>query len=569
MTTDFWQRKTTTIGAYAALGLIALALFAMRLSGPPNLMDNDQERPAAYVRDVTQNGNWLCQRDATGDITSKPPLYTWLAALAAITFGRLNLFTLYLPAALSTLVLAWLIYGIGRAYFGSLAALLAGLVYLLSLVCAKQVALARTDGLFSLTVTIAALLAFRAWLRQRGWTWFWVAAAAATLTKGPLGVLLAVGGLLAVVWEWRSGRPLFLKGSHLLGITFFLLIAGGWFALAYREMRTPLINKVIKQELLRESTSPTRGEPLVKNFYRPCLYFLARFAPWSLFACLGFWRTVKNASVDPGRRRFERFLFCWFFVGLLIFSLSSHQRGDLLWPLIPAAALCAGRELGRFVEKRPPAVIVVSTVAATVAIFLGLVFFYQRTERTNVFVQRTIGIRQFAAAVRATAGEEFPLTHVDDPFAFQFYLGPMRRMVSFERAAELLKGDAAAFVVVHDLAKLKDCLGTSVPTVSELARWPATGEAFVWIVGNYPRLEWTEHMALLDGSLRIRVDGARLEHMSEHDLGVRAVGNSSVVTVANESGEPRRIRVRLLQGPLETMDERLLTRGETLRVSRQ
>ena len=555
------------IGGYAALGLIALALFVMRLSSSPDLMDNDQERPAAYVLDVIQNGNWLCQRDATGDITSKPPLYTWLAALAAIAFGRLNLFTLYLPAALSTLALAWLTYGVGRAYFGSLAALLAGLVYLLSFVCAKQVALARTDGLFSLTVTIAALLAFRAWMRQRGWTWFWVAAAAATLTKGPLGVLLAAGGLLAAVWEWRSGRALSLKGSHWLGITLFLFIAGGWFMLAYREMGPPFINKTIKQELIVESMSNARGDPLAKNCYKPFLYFLARFAPWSLLSCVGFWRTARNASADSRLRRFERFLFCWFFVGLLIFSFSPHQRGDLLWPLIPAAALFAGRELGRLVEKREPSVIIASTVAVTLAIFLGLIFFYKRTERTNVFVQRTIGIERFAATVCEAVGKDFPLTHVDDPFAFQFYLGPMRRTVSFAGAAELLQSDAAAFIVVRDLAKLKDCFGASLPTLHELARWPATGEAFVRIISNHPRLEWTSHMVFLDSSLRVQADDARLVHVSERDLGFRSAGNHSAVMVTNESDQPRRIRVRLIQGASETVGERVLTKGETLRVS--
>ena len=567
--TDFWERKPVTIGGYTALGLVALGLFVMRLSGPPDLMDNAQERPAAYVLDVTQNGNWLCQRDATGDITSKPPLYTWLAALAAIAVGRLNLFTLCLPAALSTLALAWLIYGVGRVYFGGLTALLAGLVYLLSFVSSKQVALARTDGLFSLTVTVATLLAFRAWRMQRGWTWFWVAAAAATLTKGPLGVLLAAGGLLAAAWEWRSGCTLPVKGSHLLGIALFLLIAGGWFALAYRKMGTPLIDKMIKQEMMVEAMSNGRNEPLIKNIYKPFLYFLARFAPWSLLSCIGFWRTARSASEDSGLRRFERFLFCWFFVGLLIFSLSSHQRGDLLWPLMPAAALCAGRELGRLVEKRKPAEIIASIVVVTAIIFLGFIFFYKRTERTNAFVKRTIAMEEFAATVRESVGEDFPLTHMDEPFTFQFYLGPMRRLVSFDRAAELLRGEAAAFVLVSDLARLKEHFGTDTHTLHELARWPATGEPLVRIVSNHPRLEWTEHMAFLDGALHVQVDDARTVHVSEHELGFRSAGNHSTVTITNKSEQPRRVRARLIQDTSETVDERVLAKEETLRVSHE
>ncbi len=70
------------------LGL-GLVLFGVRLAGPPDLTDNDQERPSAYVLDVVQNGNWCVQRDAYGEIASKPPL-TWLAGLSTLApAGRL------------------------------------------------------------------------------------------------------------------------------------------------------------------------------------------------------------------------------------------------------------------------------------------------------------------------------------------------------------------------------------------------------------------------------------------------------------------------------------------------
>jgi len=54
-------------------GVVALCLFFLRLSAPSNLMDNDQERPAAYALDALRNGHWLCQRDHNRRDTSKPP----------------------------------------------------------------------------------------------------------------------------------------------------------------------------------------------------------------------------------------------------------------------------------------------------------------------------------------------------------------------------------------------------------------------------------------------------------------------------------------------------------------
>ena len=47
-------------------------------------------------------------------------------------------------------------------------------------------------------------------------------------------------------------------------------------------------------------------------------------------------------SQDLKCRTAERFVFCYFFFGLAVFSLASHHRGDLIFPLLPAASLMAG-----------------------------------------------------------------------------------------------------------------------------------------------------------------------------------------------------------------------------------
>src|SRR5262249_12915555 len=115
---------------------------------------------------------------------------------------------------------------------------------------------------------------------------------------------------------------------------------------------------------------------------------------------------------------------------------------------------------------------------------------YRWEAARSVVVKRTQGMEQLAGFVRDRVGPRFPLTHVDDPFALQFYLGTMRPIISFERAAELLRSGTPVFVVVRDVATLKGRLGPNGPTLYTLARWPESGEPFVQIVSNYPRLEW-------------------------------------------------------------------------------
>src|SRR5215475_13409104 len=126
------QRSRFSRGFHlGAITILAALLFALRLAAPPNLLDQDQERPSTYVLDVVKNGNWLCQRDLNGEITSKPPLYTWLASLVALARGRVDEFALYLPGALSAWGTAWLVLAFGRKYFGPRAGFFAALATLL------------------------------------------------------------------------------------------------------------------------------------------------------------------------------------------------------------------------------------------------------------------------------------------------------------------------------------------------------------------------------------------------------------------------------------------------------
>ncbi len=108
---DSWPRWLPL----ATVAIVAALLFTLRLTAPPNLLDQDQERPASYVLDVVKNGHWLCQRDLSGDITSKPPLYTWLCALITLACGRTNIACLYLPGALAAFGTATLILTALRA----------------------------------------------------------------------------------------------------------------------------------------------------------------------------------------------------------------------------------------------------------------------------------------------------------------------------------------------------------------------------------------------------------------------------------------------------------------------
>jgi 4-amino-4-deoxy-L-arabinose transferase-like glycosyltransferase len=433
---------------------VALVLFGLRLAAPENLLDQDQQRPAAYVLDVLKNGNWVCQHDLSGEIASKPPLYTWVCALISLPSGRVTLFAMYFPGALAAWGTALLVLMHGRKFFGERAAFFAAIACLLSSAGLKEFGLARTDGLFAILLTAAAFLAFRCWQNGSGWTWFWLIAALATLTKGPLGVILAAGGLVAAFWERKLPDARSLRGSQIAGIAIFLVLTLGWLALAYRSAGHPLTNKLLGKELIGQVSDKGRRIPGML-FYQPPLYYLGRAAPWSFFALIGFWRVWKQRKEAHGNQAFERFLFCWFFVGLVLFSLSAHQRADLLWPIMPAGALIAGRELDRLSQGVGARKFDQAFAFLCVAGIVLAVCYYFGPRARDQIIGRTLALKNLAREIAVRGGKNFPLIHTDDPMGLQIYLNTWQRPVSFAQAAEKLRQATPAFVAVDDLVQLQ------------------------------------------------------------------------------------------------------------------
>lgn len=564
---------------YALVAFIGAALFILRLVAPPNLLDQDQERPAAYVLDAIKNGHWLWAYDLSGDVASKPPFYTWLVAGLALLGGRLTIFSLYLPGALGVLGSAWLLLASGRKYFGPRAALFGALASILTSAGIKALGLARTDAVFAFTVTAAALLAWCAWNRGKGWIWFWLMAAIATLTKGPLGLVLAGGGLLAWFWEKKSGAPLPLRGSQWAGVGMFFLLTGGLFYLAWQELGPPLITKVIGKELVGQALAGGARKQYLPGMliWQQPLYYLGRAAPWSFLAYYGLWRIWKRPATETSERRFERFLFCWFVAGLAIFSIAPHQRADLLWPIMPAGALIAGRELARLTQRWKDRVVFGALAGVLVIVLVGFGIYYGQIRAKTGVVRRSVAVRELAAKLDAVAGTEAPLTYLDAirprqtdaPAALQAYLNVFRRPVSAERAADLLRGPAAAFVVLDNSERLAAVRRPDDPPLFTVLRDETDSGLKTQIIGNRPAFAGNENVVFAYGPLQVQLRDARLLLATDRELRVQAHSESSSVTIINESSEPHPFRVITKYGEFGDEQQRVLAAQETWVVARR
>lgn len=334
--------------------LTVAAIFAIRVTGPPDFLDKDQGRPIDYIVDAVANGHWVVQRDAGGDITSKPPVFTWLASLSTLAFGP-GRFALYLPCALAMAALVMLAFRLARHRLGLTAGLASAMALVLAIDTQKAIVLARTDAVFAATVALAAWLALTAWERGRGWWMFWAFCGVVSIAKSPAGILFAAGGLLAVWWCRRDQTsPRAAPGGwrpHAVGVGLLLFIAGGWFAWAVLSQGQPVVDKLLGRELVGHVVANDKGAPLWKTLPQPLVWFFGLFMPWAVATLVALWRLVRHPPISPRRRRFLRFMACWLLVGIAALCLAPHKRMILSLPMLLPAAILAGSEIARLLGR--------------------------------------------------------------------------------------------------------------------------------------------------------------------------------------------------------------------------
>ncbi|HPF98701.1 MAG TPA: glycosyltransferase family 39 protein [Kiritimatiellia bacterium] len=537
--------------------LAGAALAVMAAFAPVDLLLNNEHRMATYVVDILENGGWICPRDAGGYIVNKPPAYAWLAALATlIGGGEVTRFALYFPSIASVYAIAALIWIAGRRRLGSPAAFLATLAWLLSPAAMGMMVSARYDGLFALTVLGGALLAFSAWEKERGWTWFWVVAAAGTLVKGPLCIVLAGSGLLAAAWERASGmEPRPIRGSHLRGLALFLLIVGTWLTMALWKVGYELVDTMLKGELMGHAMGlKETGES--SAWHRPLGSWFGHLALWSLPATVAMLRSFFRPAPNAVERRFERFLTCVIFAGLIIFMLTPHKPSRLVIPLVPFGALLAGAEMARWTARWKPRVAHLATGAAAVLVIAGMTLNMLIEEPRRKQVRATEGMAELALWWQSIAGDFFPLTHVDTPIPFQMAMDEIRPLTTPTRAVELLQGSTAAFVAVHDLAAM-EAAGLDTNAVFRLAAWPETGDPQVIILGNRKRPVWDEPIACYVDELELKLVGLRLIEGSSTEISVAPVARQCAIDIINRSGKVQEVE-------LETVTDRRRSSFRTL-----
>ena len=449
-------------------------LFVMRLMTPADLEGYAQPRSIGYVIDAIERGNWWLPLDLDGQVTSKPPLHTWLAGGISWLLGDVNRLTLTLPSFLAILGTAWVIFLGSRRYLGAWPACYGALMFVLSPLAIKHMALIRADAVFTFIVALASWLAFRAWREGRSWTPFWIAVTFSIFAKGPLGLVLAGGGLVVARWERHRVQDSVRRARHWPGVMFLLVAMIGWALLAWRAQGYAVVEKMVFDELLGHAAGAGRSTLPGTQAWKPFLYFLSRFVPWSVLTVWAVWHVWRQPPTDALERAWTRYLISAMVVGLVIFSLAANHRADHLLPLFPAAAALAGRQLHLLAQSWDAKKLRAIGITAAAILIVGLVAYYgSLPSRRAEVASQTRDMQELAAALLDRFDDQaMSIVPVDTPSTLGLYLRNYHRKVPMNEAVDRLKQDRSQLIMVRDVDALHNHLEKRAIAVHTVLEWP-------------------------------------------------------------------------------------------------
>jgi 4-amino-4-deoxy-L-arabinose transferase-like glycosyltransferase len=318
--------------------LIFAGLLLRLLLSPPIWL-HGEAREGLVAQGIVRDYQWVLPY-RNGEIPSKPPLFHWIAALAALLIG-VNDFTVRLPSVIGAGIMAIATFLLGRSVGGRRTGWVAVGVLLGMYEFWDSATQARVDMVFSACVTVA-IAGFFFWYRDGNngaRATCYIAVACAVLAKGPAGMVLpgvVIVGFLAVERRLRRLENLWSSPLAILVV----VIDIGWYALAYQIGGDEFLDVQIQRENLDRALGS--GDFIDRETYLVTAgWLVTRTLPWNLALLWSLIRRLRGQREDST----GRLLHIWWSSVVLVFALAAGKRAVYLLPLYPAIAVLAARSL--------------------------------------------------------------------------------------------------------------------------------------------------------------------------------------------------------------------------------
>ncbi len=309
-----------------------------------SLWHPDEGRYAEIPREMAVSGDWVTPRLDDFKYFEKPPLQYWLTAAAYRAFG-VDEWTARLWPALAGLLAVIAIGGAGLALGGPALAAFAALTLAGTLWHAAIAQMVTLDSGLSFFLA----LAFSAFViaqrpeataaGARAWMWVaWAAIAGATLSKGPVALVLPAGALVGYTLITRDVAV--WRRLHVAsGVALYLAMTVPWFVEVARRNDEFLQFFFIHEHLARFLTKEANR---TGAWYYFIPLAIVGSLPWLGLLAYGAKRAWRDGGPNALGFSWQRFALVWAAFVLLFFSASGSKLPSYILPMFAPLALVAG-----------------------------------------------------------------------------------------------------------------------------------------------------------------------------------------------------------------------------------
>jgi 4-amino-4-deoxy-L-arabinose transferase-like glycosyltransferase len=301
--------------------------------GDQYVWSKDEARPGLVAREMVEGGHWLVPHLGGRVYPNKPPLFSWLVALAS--GSRVTEWSLRLPAAVAAAGTVAVTYAIGARAFGVAGGLVSAVLLASSVAFFQWGRTGRMDSLVVLWIALAfwSLGRWRAEERPRDAALFGLWLGLGLLTKGPIALVPLAGAVAAGAIVVVPLRQRVLHLGVALGIAVATLLAWLGVAAAAAAEFWGYVDAVAAAFAEDVATRPPRA------YSYGAATVLTGFLPWSMALPVV---AVMVARAGRSGRRTLLLPITWALVVLALFGLFVSPREVHFLPVYPALALLTG-----------------------------------------------------------------------------------------------------------------------------------------------------------------------------------------------------------------------------------
>lgn len=319
--------------------------------------------------EMMQLGNYIVPHLNYVPYLEKPPLLYWLIALSYHLFG-VNAFAARLIPVTSGALVCLSLYFFARALHYTKAGWAAAIILATSV---GFILISRVI-IFDMTLTLfftLALLFFFLWHEKERRIFLWLCYACvglAFLTKGLLSVVLIP--TIAVIFMLAVNTPprKIVRAVDIYGILIFLLVTIPWLVAASIKQTGFAWDFFINEQVMRFLDKRIPHDYHTGPFYYYLIPLLVIIMPWTILLPSLF----KRHAFEDKQRKLRRFLWAWFFVPIIFFSLSKAKAQYYIIIAVPALALLLGLRMNSYFSQHQGRAL---KLAFTTLVLGGIVFF--------------------------------------------------------------------------------------------------------------------------------------------------------------------------------------------------